>query len=311
MKVGHKEDGMDKSGSEQVDISKLIAEHYEQLTKSEKRIADFLQQNQDEAAFLSAAEMAETLGLSEATMVRFAGTLGFESYPTMRKVLQAKFRNLVTHSSRLRSRLDEMRVSGDIYEQLVASEITYLTESMQTLDRKAFHAAVELLRTHQRVFVFGLGPSVSLVDLLEIRLTRATRHVIPLRSSGKELLEPLLLMSKDDLLIAIAFYNITPTLKIVLEQANLHKTPVILLTDTLGDMLDKQATVTLAARRGPISSFHSLTIPMTIINALLLSLSAEDQDRVMANLDHLDQLRERLQSENGSASSRDQTKETP
>ena len=303
MKVVHKEGSMDTNGDRQVDISKLTVEHYGQLTKSEKRIADYLRQNQDEVAFLSAAEMAETLGLSEATVVRFACTLGFESYPAMRKVLQAKFRNLVTHSSRLRSRLDEMRVSGDIYEQLVASEITYLTESMQTLDRKAFHAAVELFRTHQRVFVFGLGPSVSLVDLLDIRLTRAMRHVIPLRSSGKELLEPLLLMNKDDLLVAIAFYNLTPSLKIVLEQANLHKTPVILLTDTLGDLLGKKATVTLAARRGPVSSFHSLTIPMTIINALLLSLSAEDQDRVMSNLDRLDQLRERLKNENGSAGS--------
>jgi hypothetical protein len=67
MKVTHKEDCMDKDADRQVDISKLIAKHYGQLTKSEKRIADYLQQNQDEVAFLSAAEMAETLRLSEAT----------------------------------------------------------------------------------------------------------------------------------------------------------------------------------------------------------------------------------------------------
>jgi DNA-binding MurR/RpiR family transcriptional regulator len=290
---------MEPNGKQQVDINKVIAEHYDQLTKSEKRIADYIRQNQDEVAFLSAGEIAEQLDLSEATIVRFAGTLGFDSYPAMRKVLQEKFRNLITHSSRLRSRLDEMREAGDIFERLVASEIAYLTESLQSLDRKAFDAAVELLRTHQRVFVFGLGPSVSLVDLLEIRLTRATRHVIPLKSSGKESLEPLLLMNKDDLVIAIAFFNITPTLKIILDQAHLHKTPVILVTDTLGDLLRKKATVTLAARRGPISSFHSLVIPMTIINALLLALSAVDQERVMTNLDKLDQLRDRLKNENG------------
>lgn len=289
--------------NQQVDINKLIAEHFDNLTKSERRIADFIRQNPDDVAFLSAAEVAEQLGLSEATIVRFACSLGFDSYPAMRKVLQVKFRNLVTHSSRLRSRLDEMREAGDIFERLVASEIAYLTESLQTLDRKAFDAAVELLRTHQRVFVFGLGPSVSLVDLLEIRLMRAKRHVIPLRASGKELLEPLLLMTKEDLLIAIAFFNITPTLKIVLEQAHLHKTPVILLTDTLGDIMGRKATVTLSARRGPISSFHSLTVPMTIINALLLALSAVDQENVMTNLDRLDQLRERLKNENGSMNS--------
>jgi len=276
------------------DFTQLTAEHYDRLTKSEKRIADYMRQNQDEVAFLSAAEIAKQLDLSEATMVRFSRALGFDSYPAMREVLQAKFRNLATHSARLRSRLDDLREAGDIFERLVASEIAFMTESLQTLDRDALNAAVELLRTHQRVFVFGLGPSVSLVELLEIRLTRSARHVIPLNTSGQEMLEPMLLMNSNDLLIAIGFFNMTPTLQMVLDYANEHKTPVILVTDTLGPMVGDKADIVLAARRGPVSAFHSLTVPMTILNALLLALSLVDQEKVMTNLDKLDQLRERL-----------------
>jgi DNA-binding MurR/RpiR family transcriptional regulator len=290
---------MDEAPDPFVGFAQMILEHYGELTKSEKRIADFMSQNQDEAAFLSAAEIAGRLDLSEATMVRFARALNFDSYPALRESLQENFRHRVTHSARLRSSLGDLLEAGDIFERLVASEVNFLTESLQTLDREGFRAAVELLRKHQRVFVFGLGPSVSLVDLLEIRLTRSARHVIPLRTSGRELLEPLLLMTKDDLLIAIGFYNMTPSLQIVLEQANQHKTPVILVTDTLGPLLGAKATVTLAARRGPVSSFHSLTVPMTIINALMLALSSVDQERVMTNLDKLDQLREHLKKTNG------------
>ncbi len=281
-------------------FSQLISECFPRFTKSEKRIANYLNQTQDEAAFLSAGEVAERLQLSEATMVRFARTLGFDSYPAMRAALQDNFRHRLTHSSRLRSRLDDLRSEGDIFERVVASEIDYLTEALQTLDRKAFNAAVELLRTHQRVFVFGLGPSLSLVDLLEIRLTRSARHVIPLSTSGREMLEPMLLMNETDLLFAIGFFNLTPGLQVVLDYANQHKTPVILLTDSLGPMVGDKADVVLAARRGPVSAFHSLTVPMTILNALLLSLSSLDQEKVMTNLDKLDQLRERLQKTNGS-----------
>lgn len=282
------------------DFSQIISQHYDSLTKSEKRIADYMRQNQDEAAFLSAGEIAETLDLSEATMVRFARTLGFDNYPALRTCLQEKYRLLITHSARLRSRLGDLSESGDIFERLVASEINFLTESLQTIDRQAFNAAVELLRTHQRVFIFGLGPSISLVDQLEIRLTRSARHVIPMKTSGRELLEPLLLMNRDDLLIAIGFVDVTPSLKMILEQATQHKTPVILITDTLGPLISNKATVTLSARRGPVSAFHSLTIPMTIINALLLALSSVDQERVMGNLDKLDHLRDRLRKSNGS-----------
>ena len=64
--------------------------------------------------------------------------------------------------------------------------------------------------------------------LLEIRLTRSARHVIPLNTSGREMLEPMLLMNGNDLLIAIGFFNLTPSLQMVLEYANQHKTPVIL-----------------------------------------------------------------------------------
>jgi DNA-binding MurR/RpiR family transcriptional regulator len=283
-----------------VGFSQLISERYPQLTKSEKRIATYLNQNQDESAFLSAGEIAGQLSLSEATMVRFARTLGFDNYPDMRMALQDNFRQRVTHSARLRSRLDDLRAGGDIFERLVASEIDYLTEALQTLDRDALNQAVELLRTHQRVFVFGLGPSISLVDLLDIRLTRSARHVIPLRTSGREMLEPLLLMDKDDLLIAIGFFNVTSSLKMVLEHAHQNQTPVILVTDTLGPLVGDKTDVILAARRGPVSSFHSLTVPMTIINALLLALTAADQEKVMTNLDKLDQLREHLKKTNGS-----------
>jgi DNA-binding MurR/RpiR family transcriptional regulator len=286
---------MDNENSMQVDFSKLVAEHFNEFTKSDKRIADYISQNQDAAAFMSAAEIAKSLDLSEPTMARFARRLGFDNFPAMRVMLQTKFRNLVDHSARIRNRLDDLRVDGDIYERLVTSEIDFLTESLHSLDRDAFADAVELLRTHQRVFVFGLGPAISLVDLLEIRLTRSARHVIPLRTFGRELLEPLLLMSKDDLLIAIGFRNVNPYLQLVLEQANQHNTPVILVTDTLGDLVGKNASVILAARRGPVSAFHSMTVPMTIINTLLLALSSVDQERIMNNLDRLDQLRNSIQ----------------
>jgi DNA-binding MurR/RpiR family transcriptional regulator len=282
------------------DFNRLISEQYSHLTKSERAIADFLRQNQDEAAFLSAGEIAIRLNLSEATMVRFARTLGYSSYPAMRTVLQETFRRRVTHSARLRGRLDDLRAAGDIFERLVASEIDYLTQALETVDRKALRQAEELLCSRNRVFVFGVGPSVSLVELMEIRLRRFGRQVIPLKTAGREILEPLLMMNQNDLVFVICFFDVSSALQLVLDYAEEVNCPVIMLTDTLGSIIGEKADVVLAARRGPMAEFHSLVVPMTIINTLLLAIANEDREQVMANLDKLDQLRERLKKTNGS-----------
>jgi DNA-binding MurR/RpiR family transcriptional regulator len=232
--------------------------------------------------------------------VRFARTLGFNSYPAMRTVLQENFRRRVTHSARLRGRLEDLRQGGDIFERLVVSEMDYLTLALETVDRQALEKTVELMRSCDRIFVFGAGPSVSLVELMEIRLGRFGRQVIPLTTAGREILEPLMLMKDRDLLFMISFFDISPTQQLVLEYANEVNCPVVILTDTLGTIIGEKANVVLEARRGPMAEFHSLVVPMTIINTLLLTIANEDRDQVMENLDKLDQMRERLKKTNES-----------
>jgi DNA-binding MurR/RpiR family transcriptional regulator len=284
----------------QVDFGQIISEYYQQLTKSEKQIANYVRKNQEEAAFLSAAELADHLGLSEATIVRFARTVGFDSYPALREVLQENFRRRVTHSTRLQSRLEDLRDGGDILDRMVASEIDYLSHALETIDRQAFHRAVDLMKSHKRIFVFGVGPSVSLVELMDIRLRRIGWDVVPLTTTGREILEPLLKLNEQDLLFSICFFDVTPPLELVLDYANEVNSKVIMLTDTLGSIIGDKADVVLAARRGPVSGFHSLVVPMTIINTLLLALAQEDQEHAMANLDKLDALRERFKKINKS-----------
>lgn len=291
---------MNNEAQTTADFGQIITEYYQQLTKSEKQIANYLRKNQEEAAFLSAADLADRLGLSEATIVRFARTVGFDSYPAMREVLQENFRRRVTHSTRLQSRLEDLLDGGDIFERMVASEIDYLSHALETVDRQAFQQAVELMKTHKRIFVFGVGPSVSLVELMDIRLRRVGWDVISLTTTGREILEPLLMLSEHDLLFTICFFDVTPSLELVLDYANEVNSKVIMLTDTLGSIIGDKADVVLAARRGPVSGFHSLVVPMTIINTLLLALAQEDQEHAIANLDKLDELRERFKKINKS-----------
>ncbi len=283
---------------EKIDFSQVLTDHFNNLTKSEKRIANFLRKNQEESAFLSAGEIANRLDLSEATLVRFARSLGFSSYPAMRAVLQDNFRRRVTHSARLRGRLNDLRDGGDIFERLTATEIDFLSQALDSIKREELNNAVEILHEHDRVFVFGLGPSVSLVDLLELRLRRFGREVVPLTNSGREFLEYLTMMGEKDLLFVICFFDQNPALKLVIDYANKVGATIIMLTDTLEAILGDKVDVVLSAKRGPIGEFHSLVVPMTVINSLLLSLASMEQEKSMTLLDKLDNLRDQLKAFN-------------
>jgi DNA-binding MurR/RpiR family transcriptional regulator len=193
-----------------------------------------------------------------------------------------------------------LREAGDIFDRLVVSEIDYLTQSLETIDRQSLHRAVEMIRSRKRIFVFGVGPSVSLVNLMEIRLGRFGWQVIPLITAGREILESLIWMTDQDLLFVICFFDISGALQLILDYANEIKCPVIMLTDTLGSIIGDKADVVLSAKRGPVSEFHSLVVPMTIINTLLLAVAQEEQAQVMTNLDKLDQMRERLKKTDAS-----------
>ncbi len=243
---------------------------FARLTKSQRRIANYLLAHYDEAAFLPAADLARRLNVSEATVVRCARAIGFDGFPHLRRSLQDLFRSRVTPATRLQRKLADLK-DGHVLLKTVDMELRYLSEVPRSVQTTDFDRAVQILLKARRVFAFGLGPACILPELLEIRLRRFGIPTISMTESGRDVLEELLLLEKHDAVVAAAFFRVTPELITVLDHARAAGCPTVLITDTLGIALKEKADVILAARRGPISTFHSLTAPMTIINALILA----------------------------------------
>lgn len=69
------------------ELLKMIDERYQKFSKGQKKLADFIREDYDKAAFLTAAKMGEEVGVSESTVVRFATALGYDGYPEFQKAL--------------------------------------------------------------------------------------------------------------------------------------------------------------------------------------------------------------------------------
>lgn len=275
-------------------FNQLVSERFDQLTKSEKKIAVYVIRNYEDVAFLSALELAQRLDMSEATVVRFASSLGMAGYPELRQQLQELVKHKLSHAYRLRVKLDELSPETHLFEQVTAMEIEYLHDALRTMSREAFDQAVELICKARRLFVFGLSGSATLAELLKHRLRRFGLEVVPLTQSGREVCEELLMLTEDDVFFALLFFNISEVMASTLAYAKHRGCKVILLTDTLGPHLREHVDVLLEARRGPVMAFHSLIVPMAIIQALILAVARADEERSMDILNRLDDIRERL-----------------
>jgi DNA-binding MurR/RpiR family transcriptional regulator len=274
------------------DFQQRLEDHLPDLTKSQQRIASYLLAGYDEAAFLPASDLARRLDVSEATLVRFAKAIGYGGFRELRRCLQGLFRSEATPASRLQHTLGDLaRSQGHVLTNVLAMEVQYLTEASQNVDLGDFDEAVDLLLGGRRIFCFASGPADVLANLAELRFRRLGILTIAMTESGRHLLEKLQLLQPGDVVLAAGFHYVRPELVAVLDHARATACRSILLTDTLGIALRDRADVILAARRGPVSTFHSLTVPMSILNALILAVAQARPEESLTALTRLQQLR--------------------
>ena len=112
------------------------------FSKGQKRIAAFILENFDRAAFLTASKLGQEVGVSESTVVRFAAELGYGGYPSMQRALQEMIRGRLTSTQRIRA-ADDLLLGQDVLDTVLQRESDRLRAMAEETDRAAFHAAVE------------------------------------------------------------------------------------------------------------------------------------------------------------------------
>ena len=71
------------------------------FSKGQKRIASYILDNFDTAAFMTAGRLGKETSVSESTVVRFATALGYEGYPQLQRSLQELVSHRLTANQRV------------------------------------------------------------------------------------------------------------------------------------------------------------------------------------------------------------------
>ena len=111
------------------------------FSKGQKRIATFIEEHYDRAAFMTASKLGKTVGVSESTVVRFATELGYSGYPKLQKAMQEMIRDKLTSVQRIEVANNRFG-NHELLSMVLQSDIEKIRTTMEEIDKEAFQAAV-------------------------------------------------------------------------------------------------------------------------------------------------------------------------
>jgi DNA-binding MurR/RpiR family transcriptional regulator len=265
------------------------------LTAADHRLVRLLLADPARAAFQSITELAADAGVHVSSAVRLAQKLGFKGYPELRAQLQAEVLSAGGPADRMR-RTVARAPSGSILEALVFEERRTLTALLDHVSDARLAEAADVLVGAERVAVFGHGHAAALAAIARLRFRRAGWRVADLSVRGRDLAEEAVLLGPRDVVLAFALRRLPQGLAPLLETAHEAGARSVLVSDQLGVMVRPQPTVALVAPRGADDRYQTLTVPMTVLNALVLEVAARDGGRTIAGLERLARAAERFET---------------
>jgi DNA-binding MurR/RpiR family transcriptional regulator len=269
-----------------------VSAAFETLPPAEQRMARFFVGQKQAVLLGSAAEIAALAGASDATVVRTARSLGFESLSALRQVLLADLTGTASPGRRLARTLQETGGdSASALRHVVGLHEDALEALKQPGMEAAFADAIDILAAARRRHIFGIGPSGAMAEYAALQFNRIGLPSSALSVSGVALADRLLWLESGDAVLMMAYAPLYREVEIVLDQAGVREVPVVLISDNLGPLVSDRVAATLPVPRGKADHLASHGGTLVLIEAMIIALAAKAGEAAFDSLDRLSGLR--------------------
>ena len=261
------------------DLMRTIQMKFPRLSKGQKLIAEYILKHYDKAAFMTAAKLGTSVGVSESTVVRFANELGFSGYPKLQKALHDLIKNKLTTVQRI-------EISNNLINQenalkgVLKADMENIRSTLEKINHKDFEEVVDNIFKAKRIYIIGLRSSAVLSDFLGFYLNMVLDNVKVVKHGISDVFDQMINITKDDLVIGIGFPRYAARTIEALSFAQSKGTKVVAITDSLLSPLATKAEYTLIAQSNMASFVDSLVAPLSVINALIVAVGLREKDNI-------------------------------
>jgi DNA-binding MurR/RpiR family transcriptional regulator len=275
--------------SEVLDLMKVIQTYFHKLSKGQKIIAQYIMNNYDKAAFMTAAKLGENVGVSESTVVRFANAIGYIGYPQLQKQLQEMVKTKLTTVQRIEMSSDYTS-KDSILKNILKSDMENIRATIEEIDSASFDEAVKRVSEAKSIYIIGLRSSTALAEFLGFYLNLIRDNVHVVTYTIGDIFEQLFRISKDDLVIAIGFPRYSSRTIKALEYVKSRGANTVAITDGMLSPLCAHADYTLIAKSNMESFVDSIVAPMSLLNALIVAVGINERHSISASFGSLEEI---------------------
>ncbi len=275
--------------TQSMSLEDRIKYFYSKLSKNQKLLADFIMENSTDVLFLKAYNLGKEVGVSASTVGRFAQFIGYEDYKDMQKALAKNFKNKLSSLERYQIGKNSKLTSNEL-EDIIIKDIDNLKKTLELNDFDRFENISNSIQKAKRVYIVGQRSSKVLAEYLAFYLNFIRSDVKIIPSGAGDLMDELIHINKNDVLIAFSFPRYAKRTYDAIDFAKQRGAKIIAMTDAfLSPMMD-YADEVLVAEFGMSTFIDSMTAPLSLINALILSLSKNNTSVIGDNFTLLEEL---------------------
>ncbi|MDO9507930.1 MAG: MurR/RpiR family transcriptional regulator [Thermovirgaceae bacterium] len=246
------------------------------MSPSQLKIARFILDSPQEVAFLTASRLASLVGVSEATVVRFASFLGFDGYGKMKDSISHMVLDELSTVERIRDYRKE--AEGSYLEMIVGKDVEALSRVQGHIPENQVEELSKAIVEAKAVFVAGSRSSYALAYYLHYYLSWI-RPAVTLLSENTAF-ETLENVGKGSLVIGISFPRYTRWTVEILQYAREKGLERGSITDSLVSPLAMESSFVVTVPYTPVSFIDSFTAPICLINCIILSVSRKLGDSI-------------------------------
>jgi DNA-binding MurR/RpiR family transcriptional regulator len=266
-------------------LSGYITARFDEFSRSQKDVAQYIVDHLDEAAFQTAEELARRASTSSSTVVRFSQALGFEGFPELQQAAREEYRRRVAAgparpgggAAGRQAAAPLFSLDQTEYETALATDHVNVEETAHKLSRKEMEAAIEAISSAEKILIAGTDQMAFFASYLRHLLMLLDIRAEIVASPSQEALGRLSRIDEATLVVGLSAGRPHPLVTRTLKLARHRKAPTLAITD---------ATLSEVARLARIRLYYSSNSPayvrshvalLSLLQALACGVYARDQ----------------------------------